>query len=280
MNNVSRAALAVGLCALWAVPARASFEISCSIANNPAMIHEAVRAQVRISNRSGRTVTVDPATSTRLRFIVERKPGYPLKPRKEVLPYEPFEIPPGATVDLDLNLKHFFTLIDTGPYTVRAMLLHQGRYHQSSRALFDIVPGFEVDAMDATAPGGGARRYILKTLARGRGQSLFIEINDPSRNLCYGVYDLGQTLSMQAPAMKLDRLGRIHILHQSGPTRYTHSVFGPDGQPVDQTYHTKGPGLPAMQSTDEGDIEVTGVVTYQGDTQSARPAIRPFNPFE
>jgi hypothetical protein len=258
----------------------AIFEVTCRIENTPAMVHEAVNAEVKITNRSGRILQVEPGGPTRLRFIVERKPGYPLDIRKDARAYEPFEVAPGETRALSVNLKRYCDLVGTGPYTIRAMLQHQGRYYSSARVFLDIVPGFEIESLSAAAPEGGVRKYILKSMARGRGQSLFIEIDDPVRNLCYGVFDLGRTLSTHPPQIETDRSGNVHVLHQSGPSRYTHSAFSANGRPLEHRYFTKGAGIPQLRTSAEGAMEVTGVIEYEGDAHASRPVIRPFNPFE
>jgi hypothetical protein len=276
-----RIPLLVGLLlTMGAAYAEAMIQVSCRIESTPAMLHETVLAHVQITNRSGRPITVDPNGPSRLRFIVERKAGYPIDARKKVLPYEATEIPTGQTGAITVNLNRCFDLVRTGPLTIRALLLHNGQYYQSSRALLDIVPGFEIASVVAAAPSGGYRKYSLRTLTRGRGQSVFIQIDDPANNLCYGVYELGQTLAMHQPTMETDRLGRVHILHQSGPTRFTHSVFDADGRPVEHRYFSKGPSMPKLIVDEDGEMKVGGVIEYVGDSQASRPVIRPFNPFE
>lgn len=279
MKTAATLCLAV-LATFSASRAAAMYEVTCRIDNTPAMLHEAVNAEVKITNRSGRTLTVDPAGPSRLRFIVERKPGYALDAKKNARVYEPFEVAPGETKAVNVNLKRYCDLVETGPYTIRVLLRHDGRYYTSSRALLDVVPGFKVDSMTAAAPGGGVREYVLKSLVRGRGQSLFIEIDDPNANLCYGVYDLGHTLATHSPQMETDRDGNVHILHQSGPTRYTHSAFSANGRPIEHQFFTKGAALPKLRPAEGGTIEVAGVIEYRGDSQASRPLIRPFNPFE
>lgn len=273
--------LALQTAALGAT-APALIDLDCSLDPTPALQQEAVEIRLRISNRSAQTLTIDPEGETRLRFVVERRAGHALPPVADPLPYEAFDVEPGETAEVVINLASAFKLYDTGPYVVRAMLLHRGRYYEAPRALLDIAPGFQLKQITSGVPGreDAVRTYTLLTLSRGRGQSIFLRIEDPVRGLSYGVHELGRVLMMNEPELQTDAEGRAHTLHQSGPTRFSHSIYTPEGRPLGQTFYTKGPGQPALRRTEDGGMEVTGVLEYEGDVSVERPQIRPFNPFE
>ncbi len=77
----------------------------------------------------------------------------------------------------------------------------------------------------------------------------------------------------------MDAAGQIHVLHQSGPTRYTHSTFSPDAVPMDTEFVGRQ-GQAAQLAVDEtGKVVVRGGNVYTGDVSVDRPQIRAFNPF-
>ena len=76
------------------------------------------------------------------------------------------------------------------------------------------------------------RSYTLRTLNRDRREVVFLRINDDDRGMCYGVFELGAIVRMFEPKLQMDEVGNIHVLHQSGPWQFTHSVFTPHGDPV------------------------------------------------
>jgi hypothetical protein len=130
-----------------------------------------------------------------------------------------------------------------------------------------------VTSISKPGPGGGRFTYQLRSLARDREDHLFLRVDDDANSLCYGVFDLGSVLRVVDPVMRSDGRGRVHVLHQSAPTRFTHSVFEPDGQPVSSQFWTGRSSGVALQLTEDGDIIVTGAQAYRGDKVVAPPSV-------
>jgi hypothetical protein len=65
--------------------------------------------------------------------------------------------------------------------------------------------------------------------------------------------------------MLFDTRGRLHVLHQSGPARFTHSSFSSRGTPLDKQFISADGSNVRLVRTPEGGVEVVGGRVYEGD---------------
>lgn len=187
-----------------------------------------------------------------------------------VLPDE-VVVPARGTRTFELNMPQLYQIRRAGPYSITARLALGADRYVSDRYLFDVVPGFEIGRMEARTRGAEPRRmvFMLKVLARDREERLFIRFDEPQSGLCHGVYNLGAVIRMFEPRMVIDHDNRVHILHQSAPQRFTHSVFELDGAPVTVEYYGGRVSDVRMDVDEDGFVEILGVVPYQGDPSMA-----------
>jgi hypothetical protein len=69
---------------------------------------------------------------------------------------------------------------------------------------------------------------------------LFLTIVESASGMSYGVFDLGLLVRVSAPTVMVEGSDRVKVNHQSGPDRYTKTVFESRLDSVrfiDQTYH-------------------------------------------
>lgn len=260
-----------GVAVVWmaaVLSAGAAVNVRLKLAHSTVLELEPVLASVTIENDGTEPIGLGPTNAqARLQFDIEGSPGSPVRPTGDPLFEAPVTVAPFKSSTFEFDLVTLYTLRAAGPYSVTARLTIGGEMLVSEKVYLDIVPGLELGRIQVDLPGerGGRRTCVLRTLARERTESLFLRVDDTAKGICFGVLDLGGILRMHDPVMRADAGGRIHVLHQSGPTRYTHSVIDPAGALVSAKFYTARPVDIAMRQTAEGEIVIEGGQPYRGD---------------
>ena len=261
-------ALAVLSVALLPVRSGAQVEVSCRLRHGRVLQYEPVEATVVIRNNTAEPLRFrGSGANARLGFDIEQSPGVLVMPTGERLVPAGFTVAPGGTASADVNLLYAYQIRATGPYTVTARVDWNGRSHLSGRQFLDVLPGLEVARLDAVVPGegGGPRVFSLRTLTRDREERLFLRVEDERAGQCYGVIDLGGAVRQFPPSLQVDGSGRVHVLHQAGPTRYLHSVFDARARAVNRQSYSGELADVRMSRTEGGDVVVDGGTPARGD---------------
>ncbi len=249
-----------------AASASAQAEIQLRLAYSVVLHMESILATVTIENGTSQEFAVGETNGNcRLRFDIETEPGR-LIPRTDVPMFRQLAvIPPFKSATLEFDLLRLYQIRSPGSYSVSARIHGPEGMLVSGRQFLDVVPGLEVLRIAQTSPDGRRFTYQLRTLARNRQEHLFLRVDEEAAELCHGVFDLGPQVRLLTPLLRFDRLGRVHVLHQSAPSRFTHSVFEADGTPVQTVFWTSSPAEIQLRRTEEGDIVVAGARPYEGD---------------
>ena len=133
-----------------------------------------------------------------------------------------------------------------------------------SPPFLDVLPGLEIARLSAGVPAepDATRLYTLRTLNRDRVEVMFLRIDDDDRGVCYGVFELGRIVRLYEPKLQVDETGNVHILHQSGPWQFTHSVFTPRGEPVLQEVYSGEGSAIGLKRGEGGQLAVDGGQLY------------------
>lgn len=253
---------------LWLpAAAKGQVQVTCSIPQNRSVQYESVPATVEIYNTGGQAIDFSGADpQAHLLFHIEQTPGRSVRQLGDIRFDEPLVVRPGERVRRTVNLMEVYDLRSTGPYNIHATVYWAGQMFASPKVYLDILPGLEINRLINRHPSNPQRTQIfsLRTLHRGRGDYLFVRIDDEALGLCRGVYDLGRLLRPFEPVLQADVSGQVHILHQSGPTRYTHSIFTADGNPVAQDLHSSAASV-RLEEAPDGRLVVKMVGTSQAD---------------
>ncbi len=270
--------LAAGLL-LAAVPAGAQIEVSSRLEHDRVLMFEPIRVEVTVQNRTGLTLRLgDPEAEdgATLEVDVEAGRGEYLARRDRPLLDEPVTIGPRQVATIRLELRSLFRFRQQGPHTLRVGLRWDDELIPGGRRFFDILPGMELASFRALLadPPGARRTVSLRTLNRERMEFLFLRIDDEREDLCYGVFNLGTVVRVFPPVLRMDAADRIHVLHQSAPARFTHSIIEASGTPVGLTYYNPMGGVrPELREDERGAIEPVGVRPYSGDPIVERPGV-------
>lgn len=269
-RNLTSWAAAAVLAAAGAADAAVSVRLK--LAHSTVIEMEPVVASVTIENDGRDPIELGPTNApVRLQFDIEGSPGSPVRPTGEPLFRAPVTVAPMKSATFEFDLIPLYTIRGAGPYSVTARMTMNGRMELSDRLFLDVVPGLAMGRLVVDLPDAreGRRTCMLRTLARERAETLFLRIDNVEKGICHGVFDLGSILRMHDPIMQADASGRIHVLHQSAPTRYTHSVVDPSGIVISVKFYTARPSEIAMRRTAEGEIVVEGGEPYKGDSMVA-----------
>lgn len=275
----------VACVAAWLAPdwAAAQVDLSARLQHSRVLQFEPVVATVRIENQSAGPITVGAGGEVQLHFDIWMRPGDLLPERADAVVPEAFTVEAGRSVSVVVNLTDRYSLTRLGPYTVRGRLAMGERMVSTSRLNLEVVPGLELQRVEATVDGGlhgPLRKCALLTLPRDGREHLFLRFDDPETSVCHGVHDLGTLIRYTPPVLAVDRLSHVHVLHQSAPTRYTHSVFRVDGAPVASSFYTKGPAAVRLETAQDGTLVVVGGQPYAGDVSVQMPRLPAVPSFE
>ena len=249
------------VCAISALPAAAQIDMQCRLENGRTLLFEPVVVSLDIINNTGDILDFSGAVpNAHLAFDVEQSPGVVVPPTGVPLFNQAVTIKPGDTFTGKVNLQAAYKITDTGPYMVTTRVEWGGKIFVSPKLFLDVLPGLEIGKLVAGIPEdpSAMRTYTLRTLNRDRSEVVFLRINDDEEGTCYGVFDLGTIVRMFQPKLLVDEVGDIHVLHQSGPWQFTHSVFTPHGDPVMQEVYSGEGSIINLKRSEDGQIAVEG----------------------
>lgn len=236
-------------------------EVTARLAHSRVLQYEPVVVQLKIVNNTAAPLDVgSEGGNAILTFDVEQEPGVLAPATGAVRLDEPLLVGPQQEVVRNLDILSAYAIRRTGPYTITARVEWGGRLFLSSKMFLDVVPGLEISRLISQVPGepSATRTYTLRTLNRDRMERLFLRIEDEDAAICYGVVDLGQIVRLYPPTVQVDGLGDVHILHQSAPSQYTHTILTPNGIVVARDLYTSDSSGVRMERTGDSQVTVRG----------------------
>lgn len=169
-----------------------------------------------------------------------------------------------ATVDI----APCFDLSRPGRYKVSAAMKYSGARPPlvSQPVIFEVVPGsvlweqqFGWRGTDAGAQEE-VRKYSLQQLTSTQHRlQFYVTVTDGDESILRQV-SLGRANAADRPQSRLDRLSNLHVLHQTGPRWFTHTVIDPKGEVrIRATYEATDPtrARPGLKTDDDGLVNVS-----------------------
>lgn len=229
--------LALGLFTwlLFAAVGMGQIRVGCELKYDRTLLYEPVMLDVQIANETGIPLIFDgPDANARLRFIVSYEFRDPMVPRRDAPPI-PLEIAPLQRIRKRIQLQQQYDLRKTGAYTIQASINWRGRAFISPKCYLDILKGSEVQqTFGETVPNNSFRYITLLSLYRSREQHLLLKIEDDNRSVCYGVFNLGSYVPLQAPELYIGPDGLVYVEHRSGPSQFTRTLVDGNGKVIEQ----------------------------------------------
>jgi hypothetical protein len=228
---------------------------------------ESIAADVRIINRSGRTLHLGKEADW-LTFSVESRNSFIINKNGETPVIGEFTLENARVATKRVDLAPYFELTRSGHYQVIATLNIKdwGAQTASKPKDFDIIEGSPLWTREFGVPGTGnsnqapeIRRYTLLQANTLRSEiRLYFRLSEPADSRVLKVFQLGQLVSFARPEIELDSKSRVHVLQQNGAHTLVYTVINPEGQISMRRFYEFAEGRPTLRLSREGEISVLG----------------------
>lgn len=217
---------------LVGAPAIGQIELALTVEPIRALLYEPIRATVVIRNNTGGILTFDAGPgSARFFFDVERDQHetVTLADHKPLL--SELKLVPAGSITNVFNLTSLYAMQTRGRYKVSACIEWNNILLVSPAVDLEMLKGFEIMRVIAGVPGeeGAMRVYILEYLPQGKGEQVYLRIEDSNSTTVYGMHRLGNIVRVRKPEMKVDEAGNVHVLFQTMAMVFVHTAFTPYG---------------------------------------------------
>lgn len=227
---------------------------------------EAIPAVVRITNRSGQTLTFGQNPDW-LKFSMEARDGYLVMKNGDAPVTGEFSLESSEFANIRVNLAPYFQLSKPGHYTITAAVsIPQWKREVLSHPKgFDLIQGARLweqafgvpkKAGDTNSPPE-MRRYALQEVNYLRSRiTLYAQVINNDGKVDH-VLPIGPMISFGQPEPEVDKFSNLHILYQNGPRNFSYVVINPDGELIKRQnyeYTTR----PRIMADADGNLAVVG----------------------
>lgn len=266
-----------------ALPQSGGLEVELTLDETVFLPGEEIPVGVRVSNLSGRPVTLGTTTNW-LMFFVEAKNGGIVYRLGQTPVDGEFTLESSKAGTKWWNIQPYFDFEQAGLYSVYAEVRvpdWDQRFLsdpitftlQSARKMWETSFGVPPAPGDTNSTPE-IRRYALQSASRTKERKLYARVTDESETHIYKVVLLDRLLSFSNPTQQLDPLSRLHVLFQTSGNSYTYCVLDPNGDIVVRERHEITPGSrPRLSKAPDGSITVAG-----GRRQPSLSDIPPYVP--
>jgi hypothetical protein len=234
---------------------------------------EAIKAGVRITNLSGRTLHFG-ADDDWLTFTVQSREGGVVARLTDVPVRGEFDVESASRATRKVDLRPYFNLNQTGGYAVVANVRIKAwdQARKSEPKSFYVMEGAKLWEQDfgvfKAAAGAGAtnsapevRKYSLQQVNHLKDRlRLYLRISDQTGARIFNTVPIGQILSFSHPEPQIDKFSNLHLIYQSWAHVFSYSVFTPDGELLKRETYDYVDTRPRLQVDGDGFVGVIGGV--------------------
>jgi hypothetical protein len=223
---------------------------------------ESLPVRVRITNRSGRTLTLGREVDW-LTFAVENRDGHNVRRIAEPAVKEEFTVESSMVATRRVDIASCFDLGLPGMYRIVAQVKipEWNQELLSAGKSFEVVRGAPLWEQLVGVPGtSGApevRRYVLQQ-ANVKRLTLYARVTDENDQKTFKVFPVGPMVSFSRPEAQVDRESNLHLLFQTGARSFSYSMITPQGDVTLRQRHDYAGSRPVLRATDDGRILVAG----------------------
>jgi len=241
-------------------------------------------AHLRIGNLTGGDLSLGPGGNAGLSFILDDTHGGTVRSNGRDLVRRPVRIPNGGTAEVTVDISDAYPVERAQSYMVSPVLDIEGERFAGNRQSFEVQSGLEIAQRTTGLAGRGTdRKATLRLIHRDRSDYVFFRLDAPSAGQCLGVYELGTVIRFVPPLIETDAEGDFHVLHQSAPDRFVHSVFTAGGTPLFRDLYSAQAGAIRLERNDDGSVDVEGGNKFESDPDDpgklTAPALPPSVPY-
>ncbi len=237
-NTVLFLALTAAL--LTASAAQAQFSLKIQLDRKTYLQYEQIYTKVTLRNMSGHPLAFgdNPQLKGDLMFEFETPDGKP--PELIETTYSPLfgqVIEPGETTSVVIPLLRLYKIRAVGKYKVTALIQHTqlaDKYKSDQSVDFSVTNGLKVWETTVGVPSIKeediavdekikTRKFKIVTFYDGIDKIYSLIVEDDLR--IYGITRIGFDIGNGPPAKEIDRMSKVHILAQAGPSVYSYYVY-------------------------------------------------------
>ena len=257
------------------VGVRSPVSLELKLAQDRFLPRETMELEILVRNQSGQPLTLRPEDDwldvTVTTVLNVQGEGSLVTRLKPVIIAESFTVNNTLSAKAVVDIAPCFELTRPGRFKVFASIKYSGARPPfvSQPVIFEVVPGSKIWEQEFgwRAAGAGAvdevRKYTLQQLTSTQHRlQLYVSVTDSEDNILRQI-SLGRANAADRPQTRLDRLSNLHVLHQTGPRWFTHTVISPNGEVrIRATYEASDPtrARPGLKTDDDGLVSVTSAV--------------------
>ena len=227
--------------------------------------HEAVTLTLSITNRAGKTITLQGHDRKNwLDFNLYNQEGN-LLPYKGAAPtFKAVKIAAGQTVQKKIEISDFYNLTRFGNFKAQALvkLPNSNSAISSKNVLFLITNGRTLFSQKIGLPNtGSARKYEVIQFNGSKTTEIYVKTTNEYTGRVTSCEALSAIQTFRDPKAALDKHNHLHLLYLITPTLYIHHVVAPTGSVIKRNYHKQGAyGSPRLESFSNGEVKVAGTI--------------------
>jgi hypothetical protein len=242
--------------------------------------YEPLTAIVSITNRAGRDIDLRDGDGEHwFGFEITGNEGQSIG-AGTIPDSPPLHIETGKTVTQKVNLAAAFPMQEFGSYHVRAHVYFAdlARYFYSQTKVVEITSAHPIWKQSVGVPpesgaDGNARTYSLLSNRFPDHTSLYVKVEDETRNVVYATYSLGRVIAFDEPHAEIDRENRLHVLFCAAPRTWSYATVGLNGQLLSRSTILETKTRPHFKRTAEGEIAVFGGMTESAAAQAVQRTV-------
>lgn len=268
----------LALALFGATSACAQVKVEISFERPDYLLFESVEAKVRVSNLMGEPLDMARMSGGKpwLNFYITTSDDDQINRTEKEWKSPAMTLLPGEVKSLSINLMPWFLIRDTGDYRVVAEVTNRGNTYASRPAKFNVVNGPSIWSQEYTAPPDPKdpakamrpRFYSLHLHKIKEGHQLYLRIQNPEAHRVYCTLSLGDIVNYGDPKARIDRMGNIHVMQQSGTRIFTYNEYSPMGKRLQTRFFSNVSSPPTMvASSDDETMIVGGEELFEKDNE-------------
>ena len=246
----------------------AQLNVSIKPTKKQFVAHEDVTLTLSITNRAGRTVTLQGKQMINWLNLNIYDQNRSMLPYREKAPnYKALVIPAGGTSTKTLNISDWYDLSRYGNYSITADVSLPGNTNdavRSNSSRFTITNGRVLATQKIGMAGtASARKYEVIKFNGDSKTDIYVKITNDYTQQVMSCKAISQTIPYKEPKIALDSSNNLHLLYLITHQTYVHHVIAPTGKISKRSYHKPGAyGDPRLIAFAKGDVKVAGSIPF------------------
>ncbi len=215
---------------LLPIAALAQVRVTIEVAHESYLKYEAIPVRVKLTNQTNQAIVLGGIGDTALLEFVVKKAGKSKLKRNGRAPIlRNIVLLPGQHKEVEVDLKSHYDMKATVKYDVKATITYGKMLSMSGAQVVEVVPGMKVTSSERSVPDHPSwmRTYVLRCWARDGKEHMFLHVLDKKKK-SHGVFDLGPSVRLIAPTIRVNISGVVVVKHQSGRRSFSYTWFQSD----------------------------------------------------